>query len=107
MQQMAEFYGPDALQVLAVDVGETAQRVGRYLADARLKLVTLLDGQKTAARAWGVRALPTTVIIDAQGQPRHVLHGELDWLAPEASALLEPLMPLLPRDRATSDGSRA
>lgn len=92
LQQMADFYDRDGLQVLTVDVGESAQRVSQYLAKAGLRLLSVVDGDKSVSRAWGVRVLPTSVIIDTQGQPRHLLRGGVDWVGPEAASLIEPLL---------------
>jgi len=37
------------------------------------------------ARAWGVRGLPTTVIIDRLGRDRARLEGAVDWTTPDAT----------------------
>lgn len=53
-------------------------------------LPVLLDPKGTMARAWGVRGLPTTVIIDRQGRDRARLEGAVDWAAPDvAKRILE------------------
>ncbi len=38
-----------------------------------------LDPKGAAARAWGARGLPTTLIVDRQGRERGRVEGGLDW----------------------------
>jgi peroxiredoxin len=39
----------------------------------------LLDANQEAARAWRVRLLPASFVVDADGQVRHTVIGEMDW----------------------------
>jgi thiol-disulfide isomerase/thioredoxin len=92
LQQLAEIYGPEQLQVLALNVGEGPARIVQYLQSSGLQLTVLLDPRNEAARAWGATVLPTTILIDAEGRPRQRVRGELDWSGREAAALVEPLL---------------
>jgi thiol-disulfide isomerase/thioredoxin len=93
LQQLAEIYGPEQLQVLALNVGEGPRRITQYLQSSGLNLTVLLDPRSEIARAWGANALPTTYLIDSDGRPRQRLRGEVDWTSREAQALIEPLLP--------------
>jgi thiol-disulfide isomerase/thioredoxin len=93
LQQLSEFYDPQQLTVLTVNVEEGPIRIGRYLKSAGLQLNVLLDPKGEASRAWGANALPTSYLIDARGQPRHRLRGPIDWTGEEARRLVEPLLP--------------
>jgi hypothetical protein len=55
-------------------------------------LPVLLDPKGAMARAWQVRGLPTTVIIDRQGRDRGRLEGTADWSTPSAVALIRKLV---------------
>lgn len=92
LQQLAEIYGPEQLQVLAINVGEGPRRITQYLQSSGLELTVLLDTKSEAARAWGASVLPTTLLIDAEGRPRQRVRGEVDWSGREARALVEPLL---------------
>jgi len=92
LQQLAEIYGPEQLLVLAVNVGEGPRRIHQYLQASGLNLTVLLDQKSEIAQAWGVRAMPTTYLIDAEGRPRQRVRGEVDWTGREAAALVEPLL---------------
>ena len=101
LQQLAEIYGPEQLQVLALNVGEGPRRIAQYLQSSGLELTVLLDPKSEAAKAWGASVLPTTILIDAEGRPRQRVRGEVDWSGREAQALVEPLLrsPLKPGAR--------
>lgn len=96
LQTLGGFYG-DAVRVLAINVGEGPRAIARFLQGSALDtdaLTVLLDTEKEAARAWGAATvLPTTVLIDASGRPRHRVQGELDWSGDRAQALVEALLP--------------
>jgi thiol-disulfide isomerase/thioredoxin len=92
LQQLAEIYGPEQLQVLALNVGEGPRRIAQYLQSSGLELTVLLDPKSEIARAWEARVLPTTILIDAEGRPRLRVRGEVDWSGREAQALVEPLL---------------
>jgi thiol-disulfide isomerase/thioredoxin len=96
LQALAGFYG-SAVRVLAINVGEGPRAIARFLQSSALDtgaLTVLLDTDKEAARAWGAASvLPTTVLIDASGRPRHRVQGELDWSGDRAQALVESLLP--------------
>lgn len=92
LQQLAEIYGPEQLQVLAVNVAEGPRRINQYLQSSGLNLTVLLDPQGDTARAWGATVLPTTILIDAEGRPRQRVRGEVDWTGTDALALIEPLL---------------
>lgn len=74
-----------AVLPLSSDLGG-APTVRGWLAGRGLEaLPILLDHKGTMARAWGVRGLPTTVIIDRLGRDRARLEGAVDWTTPDAT----------------------
>ena len=54
-------------------------------------LPVLLDPHGAAARAFNARGLPTSVVIDKQGQERAVLEGAADWSTPDAIEVVRRL----------------
>ncbi len=54
-------------------------------------LPILLDPKGDAARAFGSRGIPTTVLIDARGRERARLEGGADWADPAAVAAVKEL----------------
>ena len=65
--------------VLAVNVDEPDARVREFIRQTRLDLPVLMDPGKTVPRAWGVRVLPTSVLVGPDGRARYRLVGDIDW----------------------------
>jgi thiol-disulfide isomerase/thioredoxin len=55
-------------------------------------LPVLLDPKGAAARAWHVRGIPTSLIIDTKGQQRASLEGSADWSTPRAATMVRKLV---------------
>jgi thiol-disulfide isomerase/thioredoxin len=69
-----------------------AAAVEAYFKDKSIEgLPVLLDPRGEASRAFGVRGIPTTVLIDAHGRERGRYEGAADWASPEAVAAVKAL----------------
>jgi thiol-disulfide isomerase/thioredoxin len=86
--------GGDAFTVLAVSLDrEGAVKVTPFLRDlgvARLEVLT--DPAGDAMRALGVSTLPTSILIDAEGQMVARMTGPAEWDSAEAKALIGALV---------------
>jgi cytochrome c biogenesis protein CcmG, thiol:disulfide interchange protein DsbE len=80
-------------EVLTVNVAEGESRVRRFLTDLPLGLPILLDRDGNAQRAWKVRGLPATFLLDRNGAIRYWYLGELDWAQPKILRTVESLLP--------------
>lgn len=80
------------LVVLAVNVRERAPRVQRYLQQAGLRLNVVLDPFGELTRAWAVDVFPTTILVDAAGEPVRVVRGAVDWRGKVAHRWVTALM---------------
>lgn len=81
---------------LSSDRGGKAQVEGFYRERGIRTLGIWLDPRGAAMRALGARGLPTTVIVDRQGQERARLEGAAEWDTPEMLAAIRRLTPPLP-----------
>ena len=52
----------------AVNLQEDAQPVQKFMAERKVELPVVLDTQGAAANLYGVRAIPTTVVVDRDGK---------------------------------------
>jgi thiol-disulfide isomerase/thioredoxin len=69
-----------------------AAAVERFYAQRGVRnLPVVLDPQGAAARALGVRGIPTTVLIDARGRERGRLEGGADWASEKSVAMVKAL----------------
>jgi thiol-disulfide isomerase/thioredoxin len=83
-------------EVLAVNVAEGDSRVKRFLDDVPLRLPVLLDRDGETQRAWKVRGLPATFLLDREGIIRYWYLGELDWAQPAVLRTVESLLAATP-----------
>jgi thiol-disulfide isomerase/thioredoxin len=84
MQRLKERLSDQRLAILAVNYGESRERVAEFLQRMPLDLEMLLDPGQETARAWKVRILPMSFLLDAEGRVRYSIIGEIDWESPEA-----------------------
>ena len=71
------------IRLLAVNVGETEDQVWAFTAEYDLSFPLLLDEDGKAVRRWPVRGLPTTFVVDPQGNLTYQALGERDWADPK------------------------
>ncbi len=91
LQQVADLYGPDKLLVLAINFKETPARALQFAQTTGVTVPVLLDTDGRAARQWGVKVFPTTLMIDSRGRPRQRVQGEVDWTSDAATRLITAL----------------
>jgi len=84
-------FEPDQVSVLAVNYGESVERVGAFAEKMAMDLPVLLDAFHRVRYDWKVRVLPVTFVIDRRGRLRYVVRGELDWASDEAVARIGAL----------------
>lgn len=77
LQEYADRY-PTDMTVLAVNDGEAATTVHDFVEKHKLKFPVLLDPGKLVIDAYRVRALPTTLFVDATGALRFEHMGTLN-----------------------------
>ena len=78
--------------ILAVDMGEGEARVRTFLDKTPVAFPVLLDRDSAVSKAWKVRVLPTTLILDPDARIRYTAIGELDWSAPDIERRLRALL---------------
>jgi len=79
-------------EVLTVNVAEGEPRVKSFLAEVPLRLPVLLDRNGDTQRAWKVRGLPATFLLDREGVIRFWYLGELNWAQPAILRTVETLL---------------
>jgi thiol-disulfide isomerase/thioredoxin len=94
MQRLREKLAPRGFEVLAVNMAETDAEVQAFLREkVSVNFPILMDRNGEALRAWKVFVFPTSFVLDAQGQIRLGVFGEIDWEAPEVVRAIEALLP--------------
>ena len=81
------------LAVVAVNYGEGPPRIKDFLKSVPVRFTVLLDRDTSAATAWKVKVLPTTLVIDPQQKIRFVAIGDVGW---DSKGVEEQIRNLLP-----------
>ncbi len=85
---------PDAV-VLPISLDVNPQDAIRF-ARATGARVPMLFAPASVAYAFGVRAIPATIILDREGRMLYAVAGEAPWGAPDFARLLSGAIPRLP-----------
>lgn len=80
-------------EVIAVNYGESENKVREYLARYPVDFRIPLDRFNAVRRDWNVKLLPTSFVIGIDGNVRYVAIGEFNWADDAAVASLLKLLP--------------
>jgi len=78
--------------ILLVNYGEAQARISEFVKRESLAFPILLDPNQEAARAWRVRVLPSSFLVDADGRVRYGVIGEIDWANVETANIVQELL---------------
>ncbi len=87
---------PSRVVVLTITTDLQRESIRHFLAGLNVKLPVLFDEDQEVSRAYFVRALPTSVIIDTKGALVGRAVGTRAWDSPAAVALLHELAEVRP-----------
>ncbi len=76
--ELASLYGDlgeQGFEILAINVGENAEQIGLFTEALEMPFTILLDSDGAAARRYGLRGLPTSLLVDRDGVIRLVHVG--------------------------------
>jgi thiol-disulfide isomerase/thioredoxin len=80
-----------AFTVVLVNYGESRARVAEFAKREGIGFPVLLDPNRDAPRAWRVRVLPTSFLVDPEGQVRYSVVGEIDWATAVSEKVIRSL----------------
>ncbi|MES2354515.1 MAG: TlpA disulfide reductase family protein [Pseudomonadota bacterium] len=72
-----------ALEVIAVNLGESPEKVNQFAQKSGVTVPLLLDRDEAAKEAWKVSVVPATFIIGADGKMQYVYVGGANWASDE------------------------
>ena len=75
LDQLAERYGPLGFTMLGINVEEDSQLADTFLQGTPVAFPILYDRENSVSKLYDVIAMPTTILVDRQGQVRFVHHG--------------------------------
>jgi peroxiredoxin len=92
MERLYQRYRDRGFTILALSVDRNVAAVPGFVEGFRLTFPIGLDLEGAVAKAYRMRALPTTVVIDRAGQVVAGAAGARDWDSPAAHAVVETLL---------------
>ena len=93
LQQLSTATRGKPLVILAIDVAEVDLRVRAFFEKQPVDFTVMLDRDRSVSKSWGVSALPTTFVLDADLAPKLYVEGDLDWSRLDVLTTIETLYP--------------
>jgi peroxiredoxin len=91
MQRAHETVTEEGISVIAVNVGEDAETIERFLSETDVDFPIPMDLDSEVVQSYPVKGLPTTFVIDPEGRLVYSATGEREWDDP---ALLDQVRAL-------------
>ena len=92
LELLAQRHEKDGLVVVAINFRETDAAIRRFMDEMPITLPILRDADGGAAKAYGARVFPTTVVIGRDAAAAFSVIGEADWTGQQARKWIAPLI---------------
>ncbi len=92
MVRLKEKLKGQPFEILAANLGEDTQAVGKFLSRTPVNFPILLDPDGSAIKSWQVSAYPTSYLVDKTGKIRFALFGGYEWDSAEAIRIIRQLL---------------
>ncbi|HET9314922.1 MAG TPA: TlpA disulfide reductase family protein [Vicinamibacteria bacterium] len=92
LQRLGRHLAGQPFAILGVNYGESDARVAEFARRLGLDFPVLLDPNQDAPRAWRVRVLPASFVVDREGRVRYRVVGEIDWMGREVVEAVSRLL---------------
>jgi peroxiredoxin len=64
-------YKVKGLKIISVNIGENEKKVGTFVKQQGIDYTVLLDKDNTTADRYGVRGIPTNILLDKEGTVKY------------------------------------
>ncbi len=91
MNRLMKKMGDTPFTILAVDMGEPAAEVKKFVNEVKPEFTILLDEPGQSIAEWRVFAAPSNFIISPDGKIRYTLFGGVEWDSEEMVKALKSL----------------
>ncbi|MGD9727121.1 MAG: TlpA disulfide reductase family protein [Nitrospiraceae bacterium] len=92
LDRLRKSLDPDTFALLTITTDLQREGIGHFLRQLDVHLPVLFDEDQEVSRAYMVRALPTTIIINRDGTLLGRAVGPREWDSPDAVALMRRFM---------------
>jgi thiol-disulfide isomerase/thioredoxin len=90
-------------EILALNVGEKKYKVRKFAKLINFNLPVLLDTSEDTFDTWGIKTLPTSFLIDAEGNIRYRVRGNPGWEEEGTIKIIEQLISEQTTTKTTPD----
>jgi thiol-disulfide isomerase/thioredoxin len=92
MQRLYESLEGEAFEIVAVDLQESERAVRDFVKEYGLTFPVLIDSTGKVGATYGARSIPTTYLVDADGNAIGYLVGSREWDGEEVETLLRSIL---------------
>jgi len=92
METLYKSFNGQGLEILAVDIGEDSPTVQKFVRSNGYTFPILLDSSKKISSIYGIKAIPTTYIIDREGKIIGRVIGSIKWDNKKVITAIEALI---------------
>ncbi len=93
MTALQKKFGPDRFQVIAVNLDDNRDAAEKFLAEMQGNLLVGYDPEGRTPEAYGVKAMPTSILVSSEGMVEYIHEGfsenDADNLEQKIRQLLE------------------
>lgn len=79
LTKLKQQFADQPFEILTVNVGEKKYKVRKFVKLIKLELPVLLDTDSDTFNNWGVKTLPTSFLVDANGRVQYRVQGDPGW----------------------------
>lgn len=92
MKRLKEKMTGRPFEILTINVGEPRFKVWKFLKVINFNLITLMDTNSEVFNQWSATVLPTSFLIDHEGQVHYRIQGSMQWDSVESISTIEKLL---------------
>jgi peroxiredoxin len=92
MEKLWQKFKQEDFVILAVDLRERKEKINSFVKTNGYTFPVLLDSMGAVANTYGIRAIPTTYLLDSEGRIVGRALGARDWATADAFKLIEQLL---------------
>lgn len=92
MEKLFQRFKEDDFAMIAINLRETSKTVNTFFNKNKLTFSALLDSDGSVGTAFGIRSIPTTIILDKRGGLLGKALGSRQWGGRKAVVLFETLV---------------
>ena len=93
MEKLWQKFKEEDFVILAVDLREGKEKASSFIKENGYTFLVLLDSRGRVAHTYGIRAIPTTYLVDPEGRIIGRALGGRNWASEDAFKLIEHLLP--------------